>query len=380
MNVIFNASILSGPRTGIGNYAYELIGALSRLENVEVNTFGVSDYMRGVYGLSASRVQGFNALARNLPGAYQLRRVIKQRAFDLACDDSEPDVYHEPSLWPLEYAGPKVMTICDLTHIKYPETQPAARIRAAEKYCRRGIDAGATIVTISQFVAREISNHYAIDHSRIFVTPLAASDRFVMRSSDDVSSTLRELNLAYKSFFLCLSTIEPRKNLEFSLLSHQLMPEGVRRKYPLVIVGASGWLIDSLKPFIAKGVTEGSVMVLGYVHDETIIDLLSSATALLFPSKYEGFGLPVIEAMACGLPVLAPNNSAIPEVAGEAAEYIDLNDPKSCSELMLCLAEDARLCSELSRKGREQSKLFSWEACARKTVDAYQHAITAFRT
>lgn len=151
---------------------------------------------------------------------------------------------------------------------------------------------------------------------------------------------MRAHGLVPRGYFLCVGTLEPRKNLSLALRAHGQLPAAVRQRFPLMIVGMPGWESRSLDDELRQALASGTVRLLGYLPDERVAELMSGARALVFPSIYEGFGLPVLEAMASGTPVLLTRLSAMPEVAGEAGSYIDPDDANGLSDMLVRMTED----------------------------------------
>lgn len=377
MNVAFNASVLRSPHTGIGTYSKEIIAAITAFTDVNLQCFHLPQHAEHPKTKSPSGnfVSAVSATLRNVPGAYAARRRWLQHRFDQFCTAHKPALYHDPSLWPLHFDGPRVFTIHDLTHIYYPWTQPKTRLRAIERYMTQALASSPVILVDSQFIGDQVCEYYGVDAQRVIVAPPAAAARFSPRAPNDTQATLAKHGLGLRRFFLSLSTLEPRKNLTYTLRAHRLLPETVRREYPLVLVGASGWRDAAIKKEIKPGYAEGSVKVLGYADNDEVVDLLSSATSLVFPSLYEGFGFPVLEAMACGLPVITNHVASIPEVGGDACYYIDSDSYLSGKEAMLTFIESESAWQKHHQAGLVQAKKFSWKDTADGVVTAYHTAL-----
>ena len=179
------------------------------------------------------------------------------------------------------------------------------------------------------------------------------------------------------SYFLCVGTLEPRKNVEIALRAHALLPEPLRRRFPLVLVGMHGWLTSRLEHEMKLPAVRGELITPGYVADEDLADLYSGACALLYPSIYEGFGLPPLEAMACGAPVIMSNASSLPEVGGPAAVLHDPHNVDALSLAMRRLVEDPQFRRERSAASLQRAAQFSWDRCARETLTVYKNTLAA---
>lgn len=181
--------------------------------------------------------------------------------------------------------------------------------------------------------------------------------------------------LVPRGYFLCVGTLEPRKNLSLALRAHGQLPAAVRQRFPLMIVGMPGWESRSLDDELRQALASGTVRLLGYLPDERVAELMSGARALVFPSIYEGFGLPVLEAMASGTPVLLTRLSAMPEVAGEAGSYIDPDDANGLSDMLVRMTEDTVYWECCREAGLRRAEQFSWKRCANLTAAAYRRAV-----
>ncbi|MEI0976436.1 glycosyltransferase family 1 protein [Pseudomonas aeruginosa] len=275
MRIAVNARILQAPRTGIGHYLVELLGALQAHADFEFSLF----HGWGWSGdLPAAALPGYSRLSpwlRNLPGAYRARRWLEQRRFD----SGRPpvDLYHEPSLWPLDFDGPMLMTLHDLTHLHYPATQPAARLREIERRLARGMEKARLILTDSQAIADEAQAYFGLPRERFVVAPLGHAARFRPRDRESLREPLRAHGLVPRGYFLCVGTLEPRKNLSLALRAHGQLPAAVRQRFPLMIVGMPGWESRSLDDELRQALASGTVRLLGYLPDERVAELMSGA-------------------------------------------------------------------------------------------------------
>lgn len=373
MRVALDVSVLQAPRTGIGEYALQLGRALQQHPELELALF---DGLVWRTDLPTSPRSGYGRLSRlakaAIPGAYRLRRQLMQRRFDQGARRLQPHIYHQPTLWPLQFDGPTIMTLHDLTHIHYPETQPADRLREIERQLPAALDRASRILVDSRFIAEEVIHHYGVAEYKLQVAPLGHASRFQPRSERQLQATLEAHQLHMRSYYLCLGTLEPRKNLDTAISAYLGLPADIRQRVPMVIIGGQGWHRKQLQLIPQQARSSGQIRLLGYQDDLNTAELLAGAHALLFPSLYEGFGLPVLEAMASGTPVIASNRGAIPEVAGNAASYADPQDVDSWRARMRELLEDKLLHATLIEQGMRRARQFSWERCARIALDTYK--------
>lgn len=374
MRIALNARILQAPRTGIGHYVAELVNALADEPDVELSLFHGWGWSSSLPDAAMPGYSRLTPLLRQIPGAYQARRWLTQKRFDQGRARAI-DLYHEPSLWPLSFDGPTVITLHDLTHLHYPETQPPARLREIERRLADGVQQAQLILTDSQYIADEAQAWFALPAERFVVAPLGVAARFHPRDPEVIDAVLNAHGVEMRDYFLCVGTLEPRKNLTLTLRAHAQLPEALRQRFPLLIVGMAGWQREQFSDELHQALANGHVCLLGYLPDEQVAQLLAGARALIFPSLYEGFGLPVLEAMASGTPVILTRRSAMPEVAGVAGNYIEPDDPDGLRDAMRRLIDDQTHWQACRKAGLQQARLFSWERCAKITARAYRQAM-----
>jgi alpha-1,3-rhamnosyl/mannosyltransferase len=302
-----------------------------------------------------------------------LRRLIEQQRFSHG--STGVDLYHDPSLWPFEFDGPMVMTLHDLTHVHFPETQPADRLLEIERHAARSVARARRILVDSQFIGDEVCRHYGVPVERVVVAPLGCAARFHPRTPAQLAAPLQALDLQSGRYLLCVGTLEPRKNLQLALHAYELLPTALRAQYPLVIVGMPGWRPEQLAAPLQRALATGQVRLLGYQSDTLLAALLAGARLLLFPSLYEGFGLPVLEAMASGTPVILSHSSALPEVAGAAGTYIDPQDERACADAIQHIIDDQAEWQRRRELGLQRAKEFSWGRCAAVTASVYKQVL-----
>lgn len=374
LRVVLNANIMLAPLAGIGHYVGELGRAMQQRDDVQLSfTCG----LRHGHSLPSQGLRNYSMLRdlakRLLPAPYQLKRWVERHALNRALKSQDADLYHEPSLWPLRMDRPTVMTLHDLTHIHFPQTQPADRLRAIERNLSYALEHSRQILCISQFTAQQAIQHYGIPAQRISVTPLGVSADFRPWSAKEAEPLLNRLGLRYRNYMLCVGTLEPRKNLELVFQAIRSLPENQLEHCPLVLCGAYGW--GELPETMASLLAKKHVIHLGYQSSTELRALLASARMLLFPSLYEGFGLPILEAMASGTPVITSNCASMPEVGGAAVHYIDPQDPTGLAAAIQHMHEDQVHWQRLQQLGLERAREFTWVRTAELTLRAYRNAL-----
>jgi len=223
--------------------------------------------------------------------------------------------------------NPAITTLCDISHVRHPEFHPPGRVALLEALLPDVLRRSARIVTISEFTRRELAEHYALSESDISIVPPAVSADFFPRSGQQCAS-VRERYQLPQQFVLSLGTLEPRKNLVGLIEAYRQLPASLRDQYPLVIAGGSGWQSQSLELSL-RGLPAHQVIRTGYVDQCDLPVLLAAATLMAYPSFYEGFGMPVLEAMASGVPVLTSQASAMSQLCAGAAVLVDPHSAES---------------------------------------------------
>ncbi|SMB22457.1 Glycosyltransferase [Sterolibacterium denitrificans] len=382
MRIAFNASILRAPRTGIGQYVTGLVTALQQREDVEISLFLGRRWSLTLPLPTASaqmarvmQVARATSLLRGMPGAYRLRRFVEQRAFAAGVRRQPVDLYHEPSLWPFDSfngTGPLVMTLHDLTHVHYPETQPRARLAEIERHVGKGVARAARILVDSAYIGREVVSHFGLPTDKVVVAPLGCGAEFHPRTEAQTRAALQPLGLRHGSYLLCVGTLEPRKNLLLTLRAYARLPDALRKQYPLLIVGMAGWGEDTFAGELRAALAGGHVRLAGYLGQARLAEVVAGARALVYPSLYEGFGLPVVEAMASGTPVIVSDRASLPEVAGAAGLIVDADDDVGLAAAMQMLLGDDPEWQRRCQAGLQQAAQFTWRRCAEITVQTYR--------
>jgi len=274
----------------------------------------------------------------------------------------------------------KVITVYDLIPLLYPEyfkfdeSGLISRVLAS-------IDENTWVTCISESTRNDLCNYLpAIDPAKVFVTPLAASATFYpCQDRAELDRVRKKYDIPDGPYVLSLSTLEPRKNIAQTIRSFfRLVEEEKIADLSLVLVGPKGWNFDAIFNEIASSPKmRDRVIVTGYAPDEDLAPLYSGAMMFVYPSFYEGFGLPPLEAMQCGVPVITSNTSSLPEVVGDAGIYVSPNDGLALSQAMLDIYQSDILRRQMSADSLDQAIKFSWKRCADQTIDVYKIAKSA---
>jgi len=281
------------------------------------------------------------------------------------------DLVHSTAyMTPADIDCPMIVTVHDLSFITHPQYHTQENIDFCNQNVNRGIEIGAHFIAVSEHTKKDLINLLNVDSERITVIPNTYnSDSFHEFSEKEILKAKKKFKLPEK-YFLFVASLEPRKNLETILNAYEKHDISI----PLVIAGAKGWLNSPINDKISS--LKNKVIPIGYIHEKYIGPIYAGAKAIVFPSLYEGFGLPILEAMACGTPAITANNSSLPEVTGEAGILLD--DPKSAdamAEALTIMAENEEKYSEYVKKTKEQIKKFSLESVTKQLLNLYNKII-----
>lgn len=281
-----------------------------------------------------------------------------------------PDALFVPAhVLPLIHPRASVVTVHDLGYLYYPEAHRDADRRYLDWSTRWNAAQAAAVLADSEATKADLVRAYGARPEKIHVVYLGRDER-ISRVSNPLR--LAEIRARYdlaQRYFLYMGTLQPRKNLERVVQAFEAIcgrPELADMQ--LVLAGRKGWLYDSLFARVERAGLGERIVFPGYIPEEDVPALLSAAAAFVFPSLYEGFGIPVLEAGGCGVPVITSNTSSLPEVAGDAALLVDPHDVDAVADAMYRVVTDPALAAELTRRGHENVKRFSWEKCARETL------------
>ncbi len=285
------------------------------------------------------------------------------------------DLTHSPvNVAPLLSAGRSVVTVHDLAFVTAPETMPAGRRRYLTALTDHSVQHAARVIAVSESTRRDLATWFGVDPGRVTVTPLAAEERFRV-SSPEALDVFRTRSGQARPYILSVGTREPRKNSATLVRAFASLAGEI--PHDLVLVGPQGWLGGELDDALAAlpAPVRERVRRTGFVDDEDLPLWYGAADVFAYPARYEGFGLPVLEAMACGTPVVTSNVSSLPEVAGDAGLLVSPDDPAALAGAIRGVIANHSLATDLSRRGRQRASLFSWSATAQLTVGAYRAAL-----
>jgi glycosyltransferase involved in cell wall biosynthesis len=379
MLVGLDALPLTEPLTGVGHYTLELSRALARtapdaeFELVYPSTYPPIDASLlfpspAPVNLRLARIST-GAVGRHW-WALGLPRYLRPRGINLF-HGTNYDV-------PLWRRSATVLTIHDLSLFSHSETHEAPRVRRARRRLPLMTRVATMIVTPSESVREEVCARFRVATEKVVAVPEAARAIFRRVSADDANKTLRRLGIE-GDFLLAVGTIEPRKNLPALIRAFESVVRALPgRNLRLVVAGGGGWLSDPLFAEVDRSTAKDRIVFAGYLGDEDLRALYSSCLMLVYPSLYEGFGLPVVEAMQCGAAVVTSKTSALAETAGGAALLVDPLNEEEIAAAIVRLVEDDNARHNLSEAGSKRAGEFSWERTARMTMEVYREALRRF--
>lgn len=381
MRVIFNVDAISAPLTGIGRYALELAQGLASHRDIEqLRLYSAVRWVEDpADALSSNRM--FASLRKNLPfktRALEMYSTLRNVLFRAHTRNLKGFLLHTPNYILMPFDGPSVTTVHDLSAFNFPETHPPERVRFLERHLPRTLERADRVLTDSQFIADEIHVKLGVPREKLRVIALGVDPGYHPRGNEALAETMARHGLAAGAYLLVVATQEPRKNLIRLANAYAGLPARLRDRYPLIIVGARGWLNAELERVLAPLEASGSSRRLGYVSEADLPMIYAGAGGFAFPSLYEGFGLPVLEAMASGVPVLTSNVSSLPEICAGTALCVDPLDEKALREGLERLLEDNTWRDRSAADGLAHAADFPWSRCVDETVAVYRE-IEGFR-
>ncbi|ATM96523.1 group 1 glycosyl transferase [Yersinia frederiksenii] len=375
MRVIFGTDPIKYPLTGIGRYTYELARQLQG--NDEISDFlflqgrTISPNLPSI-NVKSSATSGVKTFVKNSALASELYRLSAPWLKSLALRPYNSFIYHSPNFYLPPRVPNAVATFHDLSIFTWSKCHPENRVRYMQKELLLTLKRAKILITDSEFTRKELAEYFDYPIEKIVSAPLASSGDFYPREYASLQSLMDRLNLIAGQYTLFTGTIEPRKNIVTLLDAYERLPLELRSRYPLVICGFSGWNSEALHRRFELAAEQGWLLYLGYLSSEDLPLLFSGARTFLFPSLYEGFGLPVLEAMASGVPVVCSNAASLPEVLGESGLMCDALDIEGLTTAIIKSLEDENWRSLSIESALSRAKTFSWARCAQKTIEAYK--------
>ena len=379
MKILVNAIPMTGLLTGIARYLRNLYSAINimnlpNLSNSELFYFQgktVNNFMPPM--AKSDQWQQTTRSARKLPdpvifGIRVLDRLKYEYNLNRLCRKKTFNIYHETAFTPAKLTAiPTVYSVYDLSLRRYSETHPRERVWFFEYFIKTRLKYARHILTISEFIKQEIIEEFKIPPSMITAVPLAPDPLFGLCSTDIIKKIKIKYNLP-ETYLLFVSSLEPRKNIDLLIKALQ----SANTDIPLVLVGWHGWGDKKWLEQIKKTDLKKRIYITGHLPDNDLKAIYNGAAALVYPSLYEGFGLPILEAMACGCPVICSNTASMPEVAGDAAILINPVKKDELAHAIETIVHNTEIRNSFVKKGFKQAAGFTWNNTAKKTLDVFK--------
>lgn len=386
MRVIVNRLVALGVKTGVGHYTAELVRCLPRHDDGD----SIDRYPAGLVSQTArlySRLRPLwqrkdtspRAGPQPKPNRHRwLRLDLHRRGLNLLgehfrrqCAREGYDLYHEPNFIPLPADCPTIVTLHDLSVLLHPEWHPADRVAQYERHFPAVLQRSVHFLTVSEFVRQEVIRKLGVPSQRVTRVYNGIRPKLARLPADVVAARLQALNLP-SQYLLYVGTIEPRKNILTLLKAYCALSESLRREWPLLLVGSWGWNAREVADYLDSTARARGVRQLGYVADRDLPVIYNGARALIYPSCYEGFGLPPLEMMACGGAVLASTAGAVIETVGSRAHLIHPDDLDGWRRGLERVVRDDDWCAALRAGVEEVARPYTWERCAAETLGVYR--------
>ncbi|WP_077293696.1 glycosyltransferase family 4 protein [Yersinia proxima] len=378
MRVVFSTDAIKYPLTGIGRYTYELARQLQSNDDISELLFlqgrKISRDLPTVQA-KPNAASGLKNALKNSVIVNELYRLSGSWLKSLALRPYQNCVYHSPNFFIPPRVDNTVATFHDLSIFKWPQCHPVNRVQYMRKELLLTLKRAKVLITDSEFTRTELADYFNYPIEKIVSAPLASSDEFYPREYIYLQNLMARLGLVAGQYTLFTGTIEPRKNISTLLDAYERIPLELRTRFPLVICGFSGWNSESLHRRFEKAAQQGWLLYLGYLSSDDLPLLFSGARTFLFPSLYEGFGLPVLEAMASGVPVVCSNAASLPEVLGESGLMCDALDVEGLTTAIIKSLEDEDWRNIAITAGLIRANTFTWKRCAHETIKAYKQVL-----
>ena len=371
MKIAINTLSLNRTKAGMGNYIKNLVDGLSKIDKDNEYFVIVSENNKDFFRINKKNFKIINLgkkVTMDLPRLFweqiSLPRFLKKNKID---------VLHSPSfVMPIISKAKNVLTVADMTFITHPQVHTLIKRVYFSLFMPYSIKKADRVISISESTKKDILHYVKVDEKKIKTIYLAADSSFIVQNKEKCRKKIKENYDVSSPFILFIGMIEPRKNLERLIIAFSELRKKGNIPYRLVIVGRKGWKVRGMLSMIKSLEIEKEIIFTGYVPDEDLARFYNAAEFFVYPSLYEGFGIPIIEAMACGCPVITSNISSMPEVAGDAALLVDPGDVSQISSAMRRLIKDKKLREDMIKRGIKRSSEFSWKKCAKETLKIYR--------
>ena len=371
MKIAIDTIPLLSPLTGVGYYTLKISQTLREIgpQNQYLYYYGFYSPSLLLPGETPEPFHRLKDWVLALPAAKHAARSVKD--LGIYFSSRRFDLYFEPNFVPIGIPARRILAaVPDFSFARFPEWHTAEKVRYFEKHFWKKIQEAHGIIVLSDFIKAEAVRRFGMAENRIFAIPLGVDSKVFRKYPSSELEAVRSRYRLPDDFILFVGSIEPRKNLKRLLQAHRNLVSPLRKKFKLVLAGSRGWKNEEVMDAIQDSPAEA--MYLGYVPENELGRLYNLARLLIYPSLYEGFGLPPLEAMACGCPVVVSEAASLPEICGEAAAYVNPLDVNQMAEAMRRVLEDEDYRKSLMAKGLARAAGFTWERSAREHLRAFE--------
>ncbi|PJF45077.1 MAG: glycosyltransferase family 1 protein [Phototrophicales bacterium] len=371
MHIAINAHLLSAQKgyrqAGIHRYIYGVISHLPKVAPSATFTLLLNHPLIEEWPRVVQRV------GMNTSSAW--RRIFWEQAIQpLALRQIRPDVYHASAfVMPYGLRVPSVVTVFDLSFVHYPQVLSRSRKFYLQTFTHNSCRRATRIIAISESTKRDLISLWNVDPDKIDVSSVGVDPIYQPLPSDEIEAFRVRKNLP-KRFVLFVGTLEPRKNLSMLLRAYAQLPVHVRQDLHLVLGGGKGWLYDDIFKTIEQYQLSETVHTPGYIPSEELVWWYNAADAFVYPTLYEGFGLPIVEAMACGKKVFASDSSSLPEAVGHVGTLLPSDDEIAWTHALQTVYDQYPI--PIQQDAIAWAAQFTWQRVAQRIFDSYQQAIT----
>ena len=390
LKLLVDVCPLLKPRTGVGNYIFYLLRELLHHEQVDdiVGLCGLRFFTRaelqqlvatptGVEATIATSGLGqqvrhyLKMVAKNMPYGRELRTTVQAIRLKLRWKQFQDYIFWGGNYDVAHFPGKSVVTLHDLSHVHYPQFHPADRVHFLTKHLFNTLQRVNAITVVSEATRQDVLQTFATQITLPAITVISPAAALACEApAENELVRVKQRYQLPEQFILSVGTLEPRKNVERLLNAYMDLPANVQAQYPLLLVGSQGWLTQEL---VQRLNALSTIRWLGYIADEDMPTLYRCASVFVYVSLFEGFGMPVLEAMTCGVPVLTSNVSSLPEVAGNAALLVDPTNVPAIKQGLLTLLQDEGLRQRLAALGLTRSTAYNWAVSANQLIDVFIH-------
>jgi alpha-1,3-rhamnosyl/mannosyltransferase len=374
VKIILDVSSVSAPLSGIGRYTLELAKGLQKQSDISELLYYRNGNLSSVFEMAVANQslpyskKNFKRYLKIAPIVRFYRYLQKLKSYS-KLKNYNSYCFHATNFSLPLIKGMRIATVHDLSVFLYPDFHPKDRVNYLKREIYHSVKTADLVVTDSFSVRDEIVSYFNLPLSLVQVVPLAANQDYKLRTSAETLDVLTRYKLRHKKYFLIVATIEPRKNHAALFESYLKLSDDIQQEYPMIVIGAYGWNgSDVLRDIATFG---DDIIYLQYVDEIDLPYLYSGAKIFFFLSYYEGFGLPVLEAMQSGVPVICSNINSLVELSGDAAICVDPNDITAIVAATEKLIYDSSSAANLVKLGIENAKKYSWNNTVEKMKDCY---------